>query len=156
MSTLMPATPVFRTPELLAEERAALVAIDAVRRELRHMVAEPRRWVGSMRRVLAARAIQASNSIEGHHVSVEDAIAAVDGEEMTGASAIDARAVEGYRRAMTYVLALAQDDHFAYSGAQLKSLHFMMTEYDLGASPGHWRPGDIYVRKGETGEVVYE
>jgi Fic family protein len=87
---------------------------------------------------------------------VEDAIAAIDGEEMTDASAIDARAVQGYRRAMTYILALAQDDYFAYSGAQLKSLHFMMTEYDLGASPGRWRPGDIYVRKGETGEVVYE
>lgn len=150
-------TPViYRAPELGAEERAALAAIDRVRRDLRHAVAEPRRWVGSMRRVLAARAIQGSNSIEGHHVSVEDALAAIDGEEMTDAADRDAKAVEGYRRAMTYVLQLAADDHFEYSAGVIRSLHFMMTEYDLDASPGRWRPGDIYVRNEATGEVVYE
>lgn len=147
---------IYRTPQLHAEEHAALAAVDRVRRELRHAVSEPRRWVGSMRRVLAARAIQGSNSIEGHHVSVEDAMAALDGEEMTDAAERDARAVEGYRRAMTYVLQLAEDDHFEYSSGLIRSLHFMMTEYDFDASPGRWRPGDIYVRKEDTGEVVYE
>jgi Fic family protein len=147
---------IYRTPALHAEEHAALAAIEGVRRELRYAVAEPRRWVGSMRRVLAARAIQGSNSIEGHHVSVEDALAAIDGEEMTDAADRDAKAVEGYRRAMTYVLQLAEDEHFEYSAGLIRSLHFMMTEYDLDASPGHWRPGDIYVRKEESGEVVYE
>lgn len=147
---------IYRTPELGAEERAALAAIDRVRRDLRHAVAEPRRWVGSMRRVLAARAIQGSNSIEGHHVSVEDALAAIDGEEMTDAADRDAKAVEGYRRAMTYVLQLAADDHFEYNAGVIRSLHFMMTEYDLDASPGRWRSGDIYVRNEATGEVVYE
>lgn len=147
---------VYGTPQLHAEEYAALAAIDRVRRELRHAVAESRRWVGSMRRVLAARAIQGSNSIEGHHVSVEDALAAIDGEEMTDAAERDAKAVEGYRRAMTFILQLAEDDHFEYSAGLIRSLHFMMTEYDLDASPGRWRPGDIYVRKEGTGEVVYE
>lgn len=147
---------IYEAPRLGPEEEAALKAIAGVRRELRHLAAEPRRWVGSMRRVLAARAIQGSNSIEGHHVSVEDAIAAIDGEEMSDASDRDARAVEGYRRAMTYILQLAGDDHFEHSAALLRSLHFMMTEYDLGASPGRWRPGQIFVRNDSSGKVVYE
>ena len=62
----------------------------------------------------------------------------------------------GYRRAMTYVLQLAQDDHFEYTAALLRSLHFMMTEYSLDASPGLWRPGAIWVRNDATGQLVYE
>jgi Fic family protein len=147
---------IYRTPELGPEEETALQSIADLRRQLRHMVAEPRRWMGSVRRVLSARAIQGSNSIEGHHVSVEDAIAAVDGEEMTDAAERDARAVEGYRRAMTYVLQLAGDEHFTYNAAVIRSLHFMMTEYDLGASPGLWRSGQIFVRNEASGDVVYE
>src|SRR3954467_2064536 len=116
------AVAVYRTPELGPEEESALRSIDRLQRQLRFSVAEPRRWIGSVRRVLAARAIQGSNSIEGFHVSVEDAIAAIDGEEMTDASDRDARAVEGYRRAMTYVLQLATDDHFEYSAGLLRSL----------------------------------
>lgn len=51
-------------------------------------MAEPRRGIGSVRRVLAARAIQGSNSIEGIHVSVEDALAAIEGEEREEAGLI--------------------------------------------------------------------
>jgi Fic family protein len=151
-----PKVDIYRPPELGAEEEAALQSIADLRRQLRHMVAEPRRWMGSVRRVLSARAIQGSNSIEGHNVSVEDALAAIDGEEMTDAADRDARAVEGYRRAMTYVLQLAEDEHFTYNAAVIRSLHFMMTEYDLHASPGLWRPAQIFVRNEASGDVVYE
>lgn len=147
---------IYVTPELSAEEEAALAAIGGLRRELRFYVAEPRRWVGSVRRVLSARAIQGSNSIEGYNVSVEDAIAAIEGEEPIEAAAVDRHAVEGYRRAMTYVLQLAGDEHFEQSPALIRSLHFMMTEYSLDASPGRWRPGPIWVRDNATGEIVYE
>jgi Fic family protein len=147
---------VYQTPELQPAEQAALRAIDDVRRQLRYGVAQPRRWVGSMRRVLAARAIQGSNSIEGFNVSVEDAVAAVDGEEMSDAGQEDAQAVSGYRRAMTYVIHLAHDDHFEYSAALIRALHFMMTEHSLDASPGRWRPGPIWVRNEASGETVYE
>ncbi len=146
----------YRTPDLCAEEEAALRAIDRVRKQLRYSTAEPRRWVGSVRRVFAARAIQASNSIEGYHVSVEDAIAAIDGEALADAQQQDAQAVSGYRRAMTYVINLAQDEHFEYSAALIRGLHFMMTEYSLDAWPGRWRPDPIWVRNDATGEAVYE
>lgn len=138
------------------EESAALRKIDELRRQLRFQVAQPRRWVGQVRRVLGARAIQGSNSIEGYDVSVEDALAAIGGEEPTDASAEDWNAVSGYRRAMTYVLQLAQDEHFEYTPQILRSLHFMMTEYTLDASPGLWRPGPIWIRNNATGEIVYE
>ena len=147
---------IYQTPPLGPEEDAALRAIGRVRKQLRFSTAEPRRWVGSVRRVLAARAIQGSNSIEGYHVSVEDAIAAIEGEELADADGLDRQAVSGYRRTMTYVIGLAKDDHFAYSTALLRSLHFMMTEYSLDAWPGRWRPGPIWIRNDTTDELVYE
>lgn len=147
---------VYEIPSVQAAEEAALERIDGLRRQLRHRVSEPRRWVGSVRRVLSARAIRGSNSIEGYDVSVEDALAAVEGNEPTEAEERDWLAVLGYRRAMTYVLQLANDPHFEYSPALIRSLHFMMTEYSLDAGPGLWRPGPIWVRNDATGEIVYE
>jgi Fic family protein len=147
---------IYQTPTTEAGEELALEKIAHLRRELRYYVAEPRRWVGSLRRVLGARAIQGSNSIEGFDVSVEDALAAIEGDEPAEASEADWLAVLGYRRAMTYVLQLAHDSHFEYSPALIRSLHFMMTEYTLDAAPGLWRPGPIWVRNDATGEVVYE
>ncbi len=146
---------IYTTPDIGAEE-AALRVIDRVRKQLRYSTAEPRRWVGSVRRVLAARAIQGSNSIEGYNVSVEDAIAAIEGDELADAQLQDAQAVSGYRRALTYVINLSEDRHFDYSPALLRSLHFMMTEYSLDASPGRWRPGPIWIRNNSTDNVVYE
>lgn len=148
---------VYEIPAVEPAEEAALERIDDLRRQLRfHVAEEPRRWVGSVRRVLSARAIQGSNSIEGYEVSVEDALAAVDGDEPAEAEERNWLAVLGYRRAMTYVLQLANDPYFEYSPALLRSLHFMITEYTLEASPGLWRPGPIWVRNGATGEIVYE
>lgn len=147
---------IYRTPQLGAEEQRALARIADLQRQLRYVVAEQRRWVGSVRRVLAARAIQGSNSIEGIHVSVEDALAAVEGEEPEEAGQSDRQAVSGYRRAMTYVIQLADDPQFSYAPALIRSLHFMMTEYTFGAGPGRWRPGPIWVRNEATGEMVYE
>src|SRR5207237_7429511 len=68
---------IYEVPLIEAGERSALARIDELRRQLRFYAAEPRRWVGSVRRVLAARAIQGSNSIEGYNVSIEDAVAAI-------------------------------------------------------------------------------
>jgi Fic family protein len=147
---------VYEIPEVGPAEEAALARIEELRRQLRHYVAEPRRWVGSVRRVLGARAIRGSNSIEGFNVSVEDALAAIDGDEPAEAEQRDWLAVLGYRRAMTYVIQLAHDEHFELSPSLIRSLHFMMTEYTLDASPGLWRPGPIWVRNDATGEVVYE
>jgi Fic family protein len=147
---------IFKTPELTAEEEVALERIEELRRELRYYVGEPRRWIGSVRRVLSAKAIQGSNSIEGYNVTDEDAVAAVEGDEPEDAEIEEWQAIDGYRQAMTYVLQLARDEHFEYTPGLIRSLHFMMTEYSLDAGPGLWRPGPIWIRNDATGEVVYE
>ena len=103
-----------------------------------------------------ARAIQGSNSIEGYDAPLDDAAAVDLGEEPLDADEETRLALKGYRDAMTYVLQLAGDPAFEYSEQLLKSLHFMMASYDLQNRPGLWRAGSIYVRKEETGEVVYE
>jgi Fic family protein len=149
---------IYATPECGPEEHAAIERIEARWHDLRYYVAkEPRRWVGSVRRVLAARANQGSNSIEGYNISTEDAIAAIQGApEPTESRYEDWQANLGYRRAMTYVLQLSRDEHFEYSAPLLRSLHFMMTEYSLDAGPGLWRPGPIWVRNDQSGDIVYE
>jgi Fic family protein len=57
---------------------------------------------------------------------------------------------------MTYVLQLASEEGFTYSEQLLKSLHFMMTNYDLHIRPGLWRAGSIFVRNDDIGVTVYE
>jgi Fic family protein len=147
---------IFDFPAPTFSQDIALARIEELRRELRHYVAEPTRWVGQIRRVFAARAIQGSNSIEGFNVSVEDAVAAIEGDEPSTATYENWQAAQGYRRAMTYVLQLATDEHFAYSSQLIRSLHFMIAEHTLKSGPGIWRPGPIWVRNDATGQVVYE
>ncbi len=147
---------IFQTPQPSLEEEAAIERIDELRRQLRYYVAQPRRWVGQIRRILGARATQGSNSIEGFNVSVEDALAAMASGESVEAAGEDWEAVVGYRRAMTYVLTLAQDEHFRYTPELIRGLHYMMCECDLEASPGLWRPGPIWIRNDASGDVVYE
>ena len=131
--------------------------IEELRERLRYAVADhPRRWHGLLRRNALARAIRGSNSIEGYNITVDDAIAAAEGEEPLDASAETWAAIQGYRAAMTYVLQLAHDPHFAYSADLIRGLHFMMLSYDLSKHPGRWRPGPIYVRDDAKNEVVYE
>jgi Fic family protein len=148
---------IYRTPACGPEEDAALEQVRAQWRDLRFYVHDQRRWLGSVRRVLSAVANQGSNSIEGYHISTEDAIAALQGAvEPSDSRWEDWHANVGYRRAMTYVLQLADDEHFDYTASLLRSLHFMMVEHDLEARPGLWRPGPVWVQNELTGDVVYE
>jgi Fic family protein len=148
----------FTAPALDVHELQVLGEVAELKERLRHQLHEPRRWYGSLRRLSFARAIQGSNSIEGFDAKLDDAAAVAVGEEPLDADEETRLALEGYRRAMTYVLQLATDEDsgFTYSVQLLKSLHFMMTDYDLRNRPGRWRAGAIYVRKEETDGIVYE
>jgi Fic family protein len=145
----------FHTPDLTDAERAVIERIDAVREALRYQLTAQRRWVGLLRRVMLARAIRGSNSIEGYNVSLDDAVAAVAGEAPHDAAAEAWTAVSAYRDAMTYVVQLADDPHFDYSPTLIRSLHYMMLKYDLDKSPGRWRSGPVYVLDERTQEIVY-
>src|SRR6202142_2294789 len=146
----------FATPKLDEGELEVIAQIEDLKQTLRYAVQTPKRWPGLLRRALFARAIRASNSIEGFNVTVEDAIAAVEGDEPAEAATTDWLAVRGYRSAMTYVLQLAEDPHFRHSTDLIRSLHFMMLEYDLSKHPGRWRPGPIQVVDETKKEVVYK
>ncbi len=147
---------VFPAPDLTRDERDVLALIDKLREELRDRVAEPRRWNGSLRRMSFAKAVQGSNSIEGYDASLDDVVAAVDGEPTVGTDSETEDALVGYRDAMTYVLQIADDETTAIDEGLLKSLHFMMLKHNLNKNPGRWRPGSVYVRRESTGEIVYE
>lgn len=126
-----------------------------LREQLRDRVAEPQRWTGTLRRMTLARAVQGSNSIEGYNASLDDVVAAVEGEPTLDASEETQQALSGYRDAMTYVLQIAGDDRLEIDEGLIKSLHFMMIKHDLRKNPGQWRPGDIYVED-ERGAKVYK
>ena len=147
----------FCIPNLPSPYVEVIGRVDAMRLRLKYMLQQaPRRWTGLLRRSTFARAIQGSNSIEGFHVTVDDAAAAVDDEEPLDEKTEAWYAVRNYREAMTYVLQLADDPHFVHHEAVLRSLHFMMTSHDLKANPGRWRPGVIFVRREGSNEIVYE
>lgn len=147
---------IFQTPELREDEHDVLELLAEQREQLHDRVAEPRRWRGSLRRMAFARAVQGSNSIEGYNASLDDVIAAVEGEPTMDASEETQHALTGYRDAMTYVLQIANDEALEIEESLIKSLHYMMLKHDLRKNPGRWRPGTIYVRDDESGEIVYE
>jgi Fic family protein len=148
--------PLFETPVPDEKETAVLLEIESLKASLKYATAQPRRWTGLLRRNAFARAVRGSNSIEGYNVSMEDAIAAVEGDEPTAPRDEAWLAVAGYRMALTFVLQKAEDPHFKYSEEGIKALHYMMVGWDLSKHPGRWRPGPIFVRNESTGDQVYE
>lgn len=147
----------FETPTLGDREIQVIAEITKLKDTLGYMVAStPKRWTGLLRRNALARAVRGSNSIEGYDVSKDDAIAVAQGEEPLDANEESAHAVQNYQDAMSYVLQLANDPHFNYSAALIRSLHYIMVKHDLNRNPGRWRPGPIFVRDDDKQETVYE
>src|SRR3972149_2772151 len=121
----------FSTPPLDPRELAVLEDVDRLRRDLRHQIAAPRRWLGTLRRLPFARAVQGSNTIEGYNATLDDVAAVVAGEEPLDADQETQLALTGYRDAMTYVLQPAEDPHFRLHETLLRSLHFIMLRHAL-------------------------
>lgn len=144
-------------PLLEPADKAVLDLIAGQKDKLRAYSSDtsPKRWTGSLRRSSLARAIQGSNSIEGYNVSLDDAMAVVEDEPIVDERTETARAIKGYRDAMTYICQASQDPYFEFSKQFLKSLHFMMIGHDLSKLPGKWRPGSIFVVNSKSGEAVY-
>lgn len=142
-------------PDLDLEDSVVLEEIAAMRAELAEHLRVPRRWTGRLRRTALARAIRGSNSIEGYHVELDDADAALDGEEPLSADQRTFAEIRGYRQALGYVLAMATDEHFRLDASALRSMHFMMLSHDLSKSPGKYRERDIYVHDERSEQIVY-
>ena len=145
----------FEPAPLTSADAEVVALVEQQHRDLRPMVATPRRWGGLLRKVALARAVQGSNTIEGYTVSLDDAFAALDDQEPTSADEQSWLAVRGYRDAMTYVLQLAKEPECGLSLDTIKALHFMMQQYDLAKWPGRWRPDQVYVHDVSSGQTVY-
>ncbi len=146
---------IFVTPEPDDADVMVIGEIERLRRELSHYVVDrPRRWVGHLRRMSFARAVQGSNWIEGYRASLDDVLDTIEDEEPLDTAEQTRLALTGYRDAMTYVLSFAEDG-VEVDESLLKSLHFMMTKHELRVRPGHYRTGDVWVED-EAGTRVYE
>lgn len=149
--------PIFQTPTLDETELEVISMIDDLRLKMRNRIDDtPRRWTGGLRRMLEARAIQGSNTIEGFDASLDDVLAVMDGESPLDADTATRLALQGYQEAMTYALQASQDDAPFIDEGLLKAWHFMMLKHDLSKLPGRWRPGPVYVYDEERQERVYE
>ncbi|WP_279579489.1 Fic family protein [Fodinicola feengrottensis] len=147
---------IFKAPPLDSVDHVVLAEIHGMRRALASHLRAPRRWQGSLRRTMLARAIRGSNSIEGYVVDEDDAAAALDDVDPLSADALTFAEIRGYRQALGFVLQMAADPHFDFDTSSLRSMHYMMLSHDLAKSPGQYRTGPIYVRDDKTGQVVYE
>ena len=146
---------IYQPPALTALNEQVLSGIRGRHDGLHSHLFRPRRWYGTLSRVMIARAVHGSTSIEGYHSIEVETAAVLDGEDLPHLGADTARAIAAYRDAMTYVLALTDDDETpAMDASLLRSLHYMMTAYDSGKRPGKWRKGGVWVRDSD-GAVVY-
>lgn len=143
------------TPDLDLVDRLVLDEVTAMRSDLASLLRAPRRWTGTLRRNTLARAIQGSNRIEGINVEIDDADAALDGDEPLSAQARVFAEVTGYRQALGFVMAMADDPHFVADAAALRSMHFMLLSHDLSKSPGQYRRSEIFVQDDLTDVIVY-
>lgn len=143
------------TPKLTGDDARVLDELSAMREELKHQIAHPRKWTGLLRRSLTAAAIAGSNSIEGIRVNQSDAEAAVAGEEPTEAGADDWADVLGYRDTLTYVQQLTEAREFSWHPMFLNALHHIMLKHRPDKWPGRFRPGDITITEHATNAVVY-
>lgn len=147
---------IFSTPPMESIDEAVLDLIERQKERLRlYTQHNPRRWTGSLRRSTFARAIQGSNTIEGYHATLDQALAVV--AEETGDERTETLiAIEGYRNAMTYIVQASRDPYFKLTRQFLKSLHFAMLGHDMAKYPGLWRPGAVFVTSAATGQIVYK
>jgi Fic family protein len=148
---------IFKIPELDSEDAAVLKLIAEQREQLKYLVTStPRRWNGFLRKNTLARAMQGSNSIEGINAELSDIAEIIDDEKPETLEEETIKALTGYRTTLTYVLQIHADPYFELNAQTIKSMHFMMMNYDLTKMPGQWRPSSIFVQDEQSGEIVYE
>jgi Fic family protein len=83
-------------------------------------------------------------------------VAIIDEEKPETLEEETEKALTCYRTAMTYVLRLHDDPHAQINAQLIRSLHFMMLNYDMTMLPGQWRLGPIRVVHEPSNSTVYE
>lgn len=137
------------------DDSGVVAEIHQAREDLGSLLRVPRRWTGSLRRNASARAIRGSNSVEGYHVDLDDAVAAVEDESPMSTDAATWAEIRDYRLALGYVLAAASDPRSRMDETMLRALHYMMLSHDLSKSPGQYPQREMYVQDDDSGRIVY-
>jgi Fic family protein len=145
----------FATPPILPELQGRLDELDGLRRDLGQEVSRTVRWMGTLRRLVRATSVESSTSIEGFHVSPEDAVALVSGEETPEPEEESRMAVACYARAMDHVGVMAGDPVFGWLDRVILDLHFDACYFQRDKGPGLWRAGPIGVTEA-NGDLLYE
>ncbi len=135
----------FATPPITQDLRDRLDELGSLRRQLGQQVASPSPWMGTLRRLVRATSVGSSTSIEGFHVSPEEAIALVSGDEQAEPEDANRMAVACYARAMDHVGVMAGDPSFRWLDRVILDLHFDACFFQRDKSPGLWRTGPISV-----------
>jgi Fic family protein len=118
----------FTVRDLTADERAVFERIEDIRYQLRYLVRDPRRWTG----------------------------AAVNGDEPAAVDRTTWCAVRGYGQAIDFILQRCCDGDFRFTRDTLLAVHFLITQDNLQANPGHLRTGWVAVSNSKTGQIVHE
>jgi len=148
---------IFQPPDLGTDDIAVIGLINDLRVKLNFYVTQNQaRWTGFLRRNTFARAMQGSNSIEGINANLAEVIDIIDDEKPDSIEEETSKALFSYRTSMTYIIRTHNDPYFEINAQLIRSLHYMMLNYDLTKMPGQWRPGPIYVIREENGERVYQ
>lgn len=145
----------FAAPPILPELQGRLDELDGLRRDLGQEVSRTVRWMGTLRRLVRATSVESSTSIEGFHVSPEDAVALVSGEETPEPEEESRMAVACYARAMDHVGVMAGDPVFGWLDRVILDLHFDACHFQRDKGPGLWRAGPIGVTEA-NGDLLYE
>jgi len=147
---------IVQTPKLTNRELEAVDQIWQLHKQIAPLVSEPNRWNGLLRRQALARAVRASNSIEGFESTLSQAQELLLNENIESLDQATKAALTGYRDAMTFVMQLAKDERLNIDETLLKSCHFMITKDSLGLRPGRFRAGQVFVHDEPSNAIVYE
>jgi Fic family protein len=143
------------TPPITPDLGARLDELDELRRALGQQSQRPARWMGTLRRLLQARVVEGSTAIEGFHVSTEEALGLLGGEEQAQPGEEDRLAIACYGRAMDHIATMAGDPTFRWVDRVILDLHFDACWFQPQANPGLWRTGPVGITGGD-GRLVYQ
>jgi Fic family protein len=138
---------IYAVPPITRAVQRDLERLDRLRERLHVGTRRPARWIGGLRRLALARAVDSSTSIEGYRVPLEDAAALVTHEATPAAGEESRLAVACYGHAMDHVVAMADDPTFAWSSRVILDLHFEACYFQPEKRPGRWREGPIIVTR---------
>lgn len=115
----------------------------------------PRVWTGLLRRDLKAEAVAASTSMEGVNVTADDVRRILADDTPATVTPEDAALVRGYRDAMGFVLARADDEHFAWQRELILGIHYDAMGRSFANEAGRIRTAQNWLTNRATGEQVY-